>query len=543
MIANEISKSITHIEDLPIGKFISVVKNISNYEITEKVDGAQLLFGIDEYGFYTSRETKGGRRIYDIDEYGTQFSETYMRSAHAVLESVLPSMKSAGLRPGCQVEAEVLHGELPNVVQYSADRNYVIFLRVTEGIVDINRLTAKLTGQSLNVPIMTPYTQDGKTIQLQEEVHTWEFARSAILPVNPLSLQKAVMPKMTELLSYMKESSGIANLSNMVIESTPLNKRPEWCDPTEWKYVKDMIKEKKEEIYTHVNEGIMLDIKAVLVERLLKRSSQFGPLLENGGWIEGAVLRNASTGQMVKIVDKSVFLTVKDFSWKIRNELREHAKSPDTASSFLGKLYVSMAAALGHPVLGTLHATNYLKKLGNTTEERVTAIAEGINVESVKQYWINLLEHNCVELELRLNKYEKEKSGYICEVVKFDGGQAQFNYSSAIDRRTKEAFAQTFSEIQACRDNVSEVYDDASLLNILIGNKLEKLDETILSDVLKADQYIKLLHKLRSDVSKGINVTHIKHQVIKSWKKGMKSRKHYDTLLHSLDINLNDILK
>ena len=543
MIVNEISKSIAHIEDLSVSKFISAVRNISTYEITEKVDGAQILFGIDEYGFYTSRETKGGRRIYDIDEYGTQFSETYMRSAHAVLESVLPSMKSAGLRPGCQVEAEVLHGELPNVVQYSADRNYVIFLRVTEGVVDIDRLTAKLNGQSLDVPIMTPYTPDGKTIQLQEEVHTWEFSRSVILPVNPMSLQEAVMPKMTELMAYMKEPSGIANQSNMVIESTPLNKRPEWCDPSEWKYLKDTIKEKKEEIYSHVNEGLMLDIKAVLVELLLKRSSQFGPLFENGGWIEGAVLRNPTTGQMVKVVDKSVFLTVKDFSWKIRNELREHAKSPETANSFLGKLHVSMATALGHPFLGTLQATNYLKRLGNTTEERVAAIAEGIDLNSVKQYWCNLLEHNRAELELKLNKYEKEKSGYICEVVKLDGGQARFNYSSAIDRRTKEAFAQTFAEIQTCRDNVSEVYDDAGLLNILVGNKLAKLDETILSDVLKSDQYITLLHRLKSDVSRGINITHIKNQVIQSWKKGMKARKHYDNLLSTIDISLNDLIK
>ena len=108
MIINEVSKGITHIEDLSVGKFVSVVKNISEYEITEKVDGAQLLFGIDNIGFYTSRETKGGRRIYNQSEYGLKFSETYMRSAHVLLESVLPLMKSAGLWPGCQVEAEVL---------------------------------------------------------------------------------------------------------------------------------------------------------------------------------------------------------------------------------------------------------------------------------------------------------------------------------------------------------------------------------------------------------------------------------------------------
>ena len=476
MIINEVSKGITHIEDLSVGKFVSVVRNISEHEITEKVDGAQILFGIDDNGFYTSRETKGGRRVYNQSDYGYKFSETYMRSAHVVLESVLPLLKSAGLRPGCQVEAEVLHGELPNVVQYSADRNYVIFLRVTEGIVDIDRLTAKLTGQSLDASIMTPYTQDGKSIQLKEETHVWEFSRSAIIPVNPLSLQKAVMPKMTELMAYLKQPSGFKHLSNMVVECIPLNKRPEWCAQEDWKYVKEEIKEKKATIHKHVNEGLMLDIKQILIERLLRRGSKFGPLLENGGWIEGAVLRNPTTGQMVKIVDKSVFLTVKDFSWKVRNSIKETARSPETANSFIGRMFLNMAIAVGHPMLGTLQAKSYLKKLGNTTEERIAVLAEDIDLQSVKQYWYNLLENKRFELESELNKYEKEKSGYIHEVVRLDGGRACFTYSEAIDRRTKETFAQAFEEIQTLGDNVERVGTVEGLISILVGKKLKEIE-------------------------------------------------------------------
>ena len=474
MNVNDISKGITHIEDLPISKFISVVKNLSEYEITEKVDGAQILFGIDENGFYTSRETKGGKRIYDQSEYGLKFSETYMRSAHVLLESVLPLMKSAGLRPGCQVEAEVLYGELPNVVQYSADRNYLIFLRTTEGVVDIDRLTAKLNDQSLDVSITTPFTPDGKSIHLQEEVHTWEFSRSAIIPVHPLSLQKAVMPKMTELMYYLKSPSGFRHLSNMVVECIPLNKCPEWCPKEDWKYVKEDIKLKKQEIHKRINEGLMLDIKSILVERLLKRGSKFGPLLEDGGWIEGAVLRNVKTGQMVKVVDKSVFLTIKDHAWKVRNELREHAKSTEP-TSFIGVLYVGMATALGHPELGTIHAKSYLKKLGNTTEERIAAITEGIDLQSVKQYWYNLLEQKEIELEFLLKEYEEENAGSI--IVEMDkwNDKGQGLYSSSIYKRTKESFAQTFVEIQTFRDNVSEAFSREQLVRILVGNKLNDI--------------------------------------------------------------------
>lgn len=70
-----------------------------------------------------------------------------------------------------------------------------------------------------------------------------------------------------------------------------------------------------------------------------------------------------------------------------------------------------------------------------------------------------------------------------------------------------------------------------------------RLDELVsLNDVLKADQYVRLLRRLKTDAKNNINVTRIKNQIIQSWKKGMKSRKHYDDLLGSIDINIGDLL-
>lgn len=71
-----------------------------------------------------------------------------------------------------------------------------------------------------------------------------------------------------------------------------------------------------------------------------------------------------------------------------------------------------------------------------------------------------------------------------------------------------------------------------------------RLDEIVsLSDILKGSQYIKLLRNLRRRVGKGISVTRIKNQVIRSWKKGMTSRKHYDSLLREIDLNIDDVLE
>ena len=62
-----------------------------------------------------------------------------------------------------------------------------------------------------------------------------------------------------------------------------------------------------------------------------------------------------------------------------------------------------------------------------------------------------------------------------------------------------------------------------------------------LNDVLKGSQYMKLLHHLNASKN-DINASRIKNQVIQSWSKGMKSRKHYDELLNKLDISLNDLI-
>lgn len=69
-----------------------------------------------------------------------------------------------------------------------------------------------------------------------------------------------------------------------------------------------------------------------------------------------------------------------------------------------------------------------------------------------------------------------------------------------------------------------------------------RLDEIVtLNDVLKANQYIKMLRKLKLKSKSDINVMRIKNQVIKSWKRGMKHRKHFDKLLSEVNLSVTDL--
>lgn len=71
-----------------------------------------------------------------------------------------------------------------------------------------------------------------------------------------------------------------------------------------------------------------------------------------------------------------------------------------------------------------------------------------------------------------------------------------------------------------------------------------RVDEVVsLGDVLKASQYIRLLRKLRVKARKNINATRIKNKIIKSWKRGMKHRKHFDSLLSEINTNVDTLLQ
>lgn len=453
MILNEISRGITHIEDLGVKEFLDTITHILEYEITEKVDGSQILFGIDSNGFYTSRETKGGTRIYAAEDYGISFQTTYMRSAHALLEHALPQLRSAGLKRGDQVEAEVLYGELPNVVPYSADTNYLIFLRTTEGTVNIDRLKQKLDGQSLSVALASPFTDNGRNINLREETNTWVFSRVPVME-HP-ELPRALHSHVAHIRKILSTIDKVTGQSYGTLLETPLNKIPTWLKG-EWKETKDYISNKRQDILETIRSGHIIHIKNILLNCLVRNShSEFGPLLEDGGWIEGVVLKHRSTGKMVKIVDKEVFGTIREAAWEKRNELTEKARGVNSSSGFVGRLLLDMATAIGHPELGTMQAKNYLRKVGTITEDRLTALSVDIDFNSVKSYWLTLLDIRESDLSKELGKYV-----------------GNINESRAVRERNLETFALTFEKIGNLRTDTLQATNIDGLFIALVGKQL-----------------------------------------------------------------------
>ncbi len=328
--------SISHLEDLPPCKLLEVLSKFWEYEATEKLDGSQLLFGIDEDGFYTSRETKGGLRIYDVNHYELSFKNTYIRSTHIALESKLDLLKSAGLKVGCQVEVEVLYGEFPNAVQYSPDRSFIIFLRPTEGDIDIDQIRVKLAGQSLDISLIAPFTFNGKDIDYREVSNIWEFARSPMIDIDHETLVQDIYYHFNRLHQnlYSDRAQQDYRITNLDLLKTKLNSIPSWFVGN-WATSKAEIKTQRD-IEAQYHLSLALELKDVLLDALIcGRPSAFGPV---NGWIEGIVFRHPVTGDMFKLVDKKLFLKVKDFYWKERNELFKLAKSGYNSNDLDGRL-------------------------------------------------------------------------------------------------------------------------------------------------------------------------------------------------------------
>ena len=223
-----LKEGITHIDDqkVPVDKFINVLKRLEEFEVTEKVDGANLWMGLDmEDNFYTSRGKKEGGQFYSQDDWGSDFKDTGFKSAHAALEHKAKDMKDSGLNPGDIIEVEVLFGDKPNAIPYWP--NQIIFLRRIEGDPDIEGIADALEGKRSEVQVNNvPFTNDGESIEREDQNHSWSFSKVQKYEPDMAELKSALDTKINALENFLMKP----NISNLTVtnkktkeESVPTN--------------------------------------------------------------------------------------------------------------------------------------------------------------------------------------------------------------------------------------------------------------------------------------------------------------------------------
>jgi len=392
-------KGIAHIEELPTHAFIKYVREIEHVSISEKLDGANLQVGIDEHGFYTSRGAKGGDKQYNSDSYGTKFASTYMRAAHDALDKVKDTLEESGLRQGVELNLEVFFGALPNTVPYNADGiNRIVFLGQTAGDkINLTRLAKDLNGVRVTIQLQNvPDTEDGKDINYRTRNYVFEFAQVPQI-TNKISDSRVqqIEQELTEYEKWLGNASELGGIPNQEAINLNMNKIK--------KDKRDNAKAVRENIKGQDLQFKML-VKNVLLDTFVRdRGSKFGPKPEDGGWIEGVALKDRN-GNLVKLVDKDVFLKRNVDNHELRNEVGGQAKTPDLVEGMWGDIKLTIATALGHPELGTYQAKRYLQKFDDPVQE-----LSDFDITSVGNYLTPVLKDKQENLHSRLEQYDSEE--------------------------------------------------------------------------------------------------------------------------------------
>ena len=170
--------SIKHIQDLPARQFLNVIQRFDEFTITEKIDGAALVVGVDNDGkLYTSRSNKGqDKRHYYEYQYRQTPANAPFVNAHRYLA------ENPGLIPrGYAFEVEVLFGRQPNAIVYGTNR--VVFLRPVIGDAGeisqqhtdllINAVQRKMERNWDSVLSIGFQSHDGKTIEDDSANRPW----------------------------------------------------------------------------------------------------------------------------------------------------------------------------------------------------------------------------------------------------------------------------------------------------------------------------------------------------------------------------------
>jgi hypothetical protein len=472
-------EGITHLEDLPISEFIRAVETLKDKTITEKLDGANLWFGIDEDGLFTSREGKGSKqgRFRSVDDYARTANYNGFRGAHAALER-LEKQIAAHLEPGDIIEIEVLFGSQPNTVVYGAqDKNFIVLLRGIDTPSErVDALSAALKGKNLSVESLVISSPDGEELQYDDVVQRWEV--TTVEPVSTRTIDtKAAIEILDKLKKFLGQQNDVvpgstnAQVAEISLTSVPKESRPE-------------VKKERERLSGLIMSQYKLPIKDSLLDVFVRKlkpflqKSELHPSEDIG--IEGVVARDGD--EQIKIVDKDVFTTINSFNSSVRGDISGLVKTTDPDSPLssrggaFGKAKIEIADLLGIKDLALSSGTKRIvsKFKGATATDTLTALAKSINIPNVSPTASkinNILDDALSQINNLLDSFREEAGEYR---LKLKTGK-EIGLSPEIMRRTLTAFAETKQEISVLQRKISKSKTAEDLLNALYGKSIEAI--------------------------------------------------------------------
>lgn len=483
----QLNEGIDHIESLPADKFIDAVRSLSQFIATEKLDGSNLIVGIDADGrLYTSREAKGGgTRFYSVNDYQQRAADNGFKGAHAALEAVSKTIATV-FAPGDAAEIEVLYGRQPNAIVYGA--NYIAFLRMITGDnnnePDQRKVTAvadALRGETVDVTVSVTTTSNGIDMETKDAEQQWRFASVSYVDSKKFA-DFDLSTELSKFEKYLKQTITVgdmkltvADLLTIKLTSVPTAARPS---------VKDM----REKIIAKVNDEFKLPIKERILDSIVRRLAPALRDVDVGSHedigVEGIVLLHPKTQQQLKIVDKDVFTAINQFNYAIRNQIKSTSRGREMfagldlgakGTSIFDDMLHRIAQAIGIPGLGEYITikTTLRKFAGDSMDSTVKNVASQVKspYKSVKGKVIGGIDEGLRDLAAALQKYNTDWKQYRHTLRT----GKEIKYTDEIHNRTLTVFAEVKDEMQQMRSQVSAATDIGGIIVALYGKTIKSI--------------------------------------------------------------------
>jgi hypothetical protein len=475
-------EGITHLEDLSLKEFIRTVETLKDKIVTEKLDGANLWFGLDENGVFTSREGKSPKksRFYDVGDYAMVAAYNGFRAAHLALEAVEPSIKKY-FQPGDTAEIEVLFGRQPNTVTYGVgDKNFIVILRAVNDTPDerVQNLANALRNKVVNVKSTVVSSPDGENLQQEDVDMKWEFTRVAPMDTKQVDTKEA-MKLLSELKKYLKQKNeALEGMTNEQVAELSLTSVP--------KPQREEAKQERERVNAYIMTEFKGPIKELLLNNFVRKVKPFlqaqdlDPSEDIG--VEGVVVRDPVSGAQTKIVDKDVFTAINVFNTAVRNNISGLVRTADqdapveARGGVFGQAKIRIAELLGAKELAvSSSAKRFITKFKQADAvSTAEALADSLNVTSlpsVRTKTSAVLKNALQEINGILDEFKQEAGEF---KLQLKTGK-EIGISPEIMKRTLTAFAETKADVNKVNQAVLKSRTPAELVLALYGRTIESL--------------------------------------------------------------------
>ena len=455
ILLKEDAYGIAHLEDLPIEQFMRMLKGLSKLRCVQKLDGANLVAGVDVQGrFYTSREQKGGKRFYKITDFPKRPAYDGFKTAHAALEQVKDTFCKV-VKSGAAISCEVIYGEQPNTVIYGKNGlSYVAFLEPVPGDDPTRQLNyglAKLLVDALkdsqvSTNIESADTTDGITFVKSPRPMRWGFARSDVVAPEDIA-RVDFQDNLKQLEKLLEQPSGGAE--DVGIEMT------------NYEVIKDK-GQKLSDVRKSLNEKIRAEYMQPIKEKfLVKLVYKQKPSLHSGrsddsGFIgiEGLIFTDKDTSERFKIVDRDDFTAVNKFFYQVRNRVvgrittSNEELSLESRGGIVGEAKVRCMRLFSIPDLEMPgQAKRALEPFaGSDKDETLKNLKEtvkALSFQAIKRKMSAIMTHCMSELEDELDEF---KIGFDSLELELKNGR-KVKYTPEIKRRTLMTFAEAFKTV------------------------------------------------------------------------------------------------